>query len=541
MAGSEVAAAELTQPGMGRSELPQPGLAARLGTRSAGPRAAASPPLDTAATSTAGGASATYRRRSYPKTKVPTARELHLLDRMGCGFSVASYRQLRKAGGATAWFEQQLRPERIAESREALAVDRWFPTVRHDAQTVWRHDQEGVHAAWEYARDLANYSLLKRILSTRTVFENMVELWSNHFHVDAHAYPGFTQRSAYDRTIRTHALGTFEELLRAVTLHPAMLTYLDNWTSVRGAPNENHGRELLELHTVGSGAGYTERMVKDSAVILSGHTVRRDDWTAYFDPKRHTTGPVSVLGFTHPNGDADSAGVAEAYLRHLARHPATARRVAHRLAVRFVADEPSEPLVTRLATAYLRSGTDLKETLRALVRSPEFWASAGGKVRTPADDVVATCRALQVVPRPPASSDSFAHALCWTLQSTLPFQWPRPDGPPDRAGTWASTTRLLNSWQMHANLAGGWWPSEGVTYQKPSAFLPRRQIRFDELVDHLSRVVLGRRSTSRLLEAASVGCDVRPGEVITKKHPVMTWKFVRLLAVLLDSPAHLTR
>lgn len=482
-----------------------------------------------------------YVATSYDATPVPTARELHMLSRMGCGFSVASFRQLRRAGGAMEWFEKQLDHTSVRETKKAAQVAGWFPRLQDSPADIWRKDRNDVHNNWEYARDLSNYSMLRRIYSSRTVHESMVELWSNHFHVEAQAFPGFTQRPAYDATIRKHALGTFADLLVAATLHPAMLMYLDNWKSVRNNPNENHGRELLELHTVGRDAGYTEAMVKDSAKLLSGHTVEQDVWTALYDPTRHTLGEVEVLGFKRRNGVADAPGLAEEYLRHLAQHPATARRIARKLAVRFVSDEPSEALVDRVADAFLASGTDIKATLRALVGTDEFWASAGRKVRTPVDDLVATCRVLQVSAEAPVGLKAFAHELSWAIGSTLLFQWPRPDGPPDRAAVWASTTRMLNSWRMHWGLAGGWWPSDQARFKRPVAFLPDPGMRFDELVDHLSRVLLGRRSTSRLLKAACLGCDIAPGERITRRHPAMSWKFPRLVAVLLDTPEHMYR
>jgi hypothetical protein len=249
---------------------------------------------------------------------------------------------------------------------------------------------------------------------------------------------------------------------------------------------------------------------------------------------------VTVLEFSHPNAVADDQLAVE-YLRFLARHPATARRIARKLAVRFVSDNPSDYLVEHLATVFQESGTDIKATLRALVRTDEFWASAGQKVRTPIDDVVATCRVLRMKVKAPTGTSSFAHALGWTINSTLIYQWPRPDGPPDRAGTWASTTRMLNSWQMHWGMAGGWWPKEQSKYRAPKTYLPAKSLRFDAFVDHLSRVVLGRPSTDLLLKAACEGCDIAPGEVVNKRHAALSWKFPRLLAVLLDSPAHMTR
>ena len=481
-----------------------------------------------------------YRVAPYDRTKVPSARQLHLMNRLGTGFSTATFTQMRRAGGEKAWFEQQLDAASVPESPKGKAVDSWFPRLHDSPATVWRNNRNQTYQGWEYARDLSNRSLLRRVHSNRVLLESMVELWSNHLHVDANHHPAFTQRAAYDATIRAHALGRFDDLLVAASLHPAMLLYLDTWRSTRKTPNENHGRELLELHTLGVG-NYTEPMVKQAARILSGHTVEPDVWTAYFDPARHATGEVSLLGFTSANTSGDNPRLAADFLRFIARHPATARTVARKLAIRFVVDEPSGPLVDELAATYLASGTDIRATLRALVDSDEFWASAGRKVRTPADDVVATLRVRRVKVHAPTNRDSFANALSWTLNSTLVFQWPRPDGPPDRAGAWGSTSRMLNSWQMHWGVAGGWWPRNQAKYPRPTAFLPQKRIRFDRFVDHLSRVVLGRRSTSRLLQAACEACDVRPGEKVTKNHPVMSWTFPRLLAVLLDSPAHMTR
>lgn len=483
----------------------------------------------------------TYSPASYAATAVPTARELHLMNRMGYGFTPQTLAEMRAAGGELAWFEQQLDPFGVPETAEAVAAQAWFADLALPPLVLRKNASDGVKRGWEVAKDLSNLTLLRRIHSRRTVHESLVELWSNHLHVDANHGTAYAFRPSYDAVIRTHALGRYEDLLVAATLHPAMLVFLDNHRSVKGAPNENHGRELLELHTVGREAGYTEAMVRDSATILSGHTVHWETATGVYDPSRHTTGRVQVLGFGHANAVPDGGRLAEDYLRYLARHPATARRVAGRLCRRFVSDSPSEALVDRVATAYLRSGTDIKETLRAVVASEEFWASAGLKVRTPSDDVVATCRVLGVTPLAPTTPGSFAHQVSWLMESTLVHHWPRPDGLPDDAGAWSSTTRMLNSWRAHWNLAGGTWPRERVRYRKPASFLPAKRIRFDELVDHLCRSVLGRPSTARLLKAACEGLDVRPEQVVTRKHPVASWQMQRLLAVLLDSPAHLTR
>lgn len=488
---------------------------------------------------------------SYTRTPVPTARELHMLNRMGCGFTRAELTRLRRAGGPLKWFETQLRPEALAEDLVAAQIDTWFADLTKPHVAIWNDDRSDTKAAWEYGRDLANRSLLRRIHSRRTVLENMVDFWSNHLHVSSEHFPAFVHRPAYDALIRKHALGKFETLLVEATLHPAMLLFLDTWLSEASRPNENHGRELLELHTVGRAAGYTEAMVKDSARILSGFTVRSgwgsatDPWAPYYEPRKHYVGPVSVLGFNHPNGDASGQDVARAYLRYLARHPATARRIAYKLCERFVSDSPPRSLVDRVAKAYRDSGTDIRSTLRALVTSEAFWVSAGRKAATPADDVIATARVLGVRAQAPTTDaeaeDSYAHALVWTLSATLPFQWPRPDGPPDNAVAWGSATRMLNSWRMHWDMAGGWWPSKRVVYRAPASWLPQPSIRFDLFVDHLCRSLLGRKSTPTLLQAAAVATGLRLDETITSGHALIRWQMPRLLLCLLDSPAHMTR
>ncbi|HYO40999.1 MAG TPA: DUF1800 domain-containing protein [Nocardioidaceae bacterium] len=483
----------------------------------------------------------TYAVRPYPATAVPTTFERHMMNRMGCGYSRRTWSQMRAAGGAQQWFAQQLTPASVPETALARQIPRWFPRLADDAPTRWARSKDGSHSAWVYARDLGNYTALRRMYSDHQVLETMVDFWNNHLHVPLQGNDSWVQRWDYDRTIRAHALGRFEDLLLACSLHPSMLLYLDNAKSVRGAPNENQGRELLELHTVGRTSGYTETMVKHSATILSGYTVDEGDWTTYYDPDRHTTGPVQVLGFTDPNRAANGSQLTVRYLKYLANHPATARMVARRLAVRFVSDAPSDALVAHLAKVFTDSGTDISATLHALVATDEFAASAGRKVRTPVDDLVATVRVLGVRASAPSNDESFAHAIAYLHRSTLVYQWPRPDGAPETNADWASASRMLTSFRMHWLLAGGYYPDSGVSYRRPAAWLPRSGLRLDRYVDHVCRLLLGRGSTSRDLKAVCQATGHRPGERITRKHPLAGYKFVRMAIVLLDSPDHMSR
>lgn len=482
-----------------------------------------------------------YEPRPYEATAVPARADLHLLNRMGCGFSVDSFNQLLAAGGAATWFERQLSPLLVEEDPLVSTIDSWFPHRADSAATRFENVREGRRAGWQYAADLVNWTTLRRIHSRRTVFETMVDFWSHHFHIpvlDDQAWPA---RGAFDSVIRTHALGRFDLMLAVLTLHPAMLLYLDNCKSVRDNPNENHGRELLELHTVGRGAGYTEQEVRDSAVILSGWTVNRSTFARHYQTARHTVGPVEVLGFRAANDSTDGRTLTADYLRHLAYHPATARHLARKLVTRFVGDYASDTLVNQVAATYLASETRIAPTLRFLVSSEEFKASYAAKVRTPVDDLVATARVLQVRPTHPTGTASYASQLAYAHGCDALFGWPRPDGAPLADEHWCTPGRMLGSFRMHWNLAGGLDPTADVIYRKPASWLPKPSIAFDLLVDHLSRLLLGRPVTAVLLQAACEATGLTPATVVDRYHPLVTGGMTPLLSALLDSPAHLRR
>ncbi len=487
-------------------------------------------------------AATAYRPKAYTATPIPSAYELHVMKRLGTGFSRATLTAVRRAGGIDAWLDRQLDPDTVAEAAIVADIDAWYSALRRTPAQKAATNDAGTKKAWQYGLDLANWTTLRRIYSTRTVLETMVDFWSNHLHISTAEDKVYTHQFDYDATIRKHALGRFEDLLVAASTHPAMSLYLDNWRSQKNAPNENQGRELLELHTVGTGAGYTEDMVKDSAVILSGWSVRwGGDHQGFYDSANHTTGPVNVLGFSHPNGSSDGRAVADAYLRHLANHPATARTLATRLALRFVSDLPSQGLIDHLAEAFLASGTDIRATLEALVAHPEFRASAGAKVSTPVDDLVATVRALGVTARRPTSKSSFGNVLNYVHGGLRLYSWPRPDGAPETNSEWTSAVRMIRSFRMHWNLAGPYYPKRDATFVAARSRIPRTRMTFDLYFDHLSRSLIGRPSTARSLQAACAATGLRPGSVITRKHALSRWMFPHVAAVLLDSPDHMTR
>jgi len=328
-------------------------------------------------------------------------------------------------------------------------------------------------------------------------------------------------------------------------VHPAMGLFLDNASSTKVAPNENLGRELLELHTVGVDAGYTEADVKASSRILTGYrsTVWWPRFETFYDPSAHATGAVSVLGFRHANTAADGRAVTAAYLSYLARHPATARRIARRLCVRFVKDNPSSGLVAAVARAYTAHGTAIKPTLLAMVDHPEFAASAGAKVRTPIDDYVATVRALGITLKPPVNGDSFVNAMYWQYRDAgqAPYEWPAPNGFPEVNGAWTSTGRILSSLVVHRNLAAKWWPTKAATFRSTSDWMPRLPATVEDVIDHVAVQVLGQKPTANVSRGIATILGWPLSHRLTGSEAQRYWTVPRIVTSLLDSPIHLHR
>jgi hypothetical protein len=497
----------------------------------------------TAATATRADAATTWTPVAYSKTPIPGARARLIASRFTGGWTPSLQREITLAGGIDKWLDLQLAPGPVPDLYFTTSTAYW-PSNTLTPQLLWRRHRAGTEQLWETGANYERWSMLRRMYGSHHVQEQLAAFWEHHFNVPATGEAQAPFRPAYGKVIRAKALGSFADLLKTVTTHPAMGCYLDNATSTKAAPNENLGRELLELHTVGREAGYTETDVKNSARILTGYRVDIwKTWNATYDPESHWVGPVKVLGFSDRNAAKDGRAVTLRYLDYLAHHPATARRIARKLAVRFVSDTPSATLVSQLAKVYLAHGTRIVPVLRALVASPEFLASAGRKVRTADEDVVATYRALGARSRAPLSDQSAANAMLWQSGSIglLPYSWPRPDGRPDTGEDWSSVSRMLASFQVHYCLSGGWWPSKDITYRTPKSWLPQPSIRMDYFVDHLARSLLGRGSTAALLKACCEATDTARTETITVDHKIIKWSMARLLTTFLDTPQHLGR
>jgi uncharacterized protein (DUF1800 family) len=278
--------------------------------------------------------------------------------------------------------------------------------------------------------ELMQAKLLRAIYSERQLEEVMTDFWFNHFNVfigkgaDRYLVTSYEQQ-----VIRQHALGKFEDLLVATAKNPAMLFYLDNWLSVgpdsdiargirrypnrpyrrfpppprpdqakgkkrNGGLNENYGRELMELHTLGVNGGYTQKDVTEVARVLTGWTIDQPQKGGGFkyEERMHEPGTKIVLGHKiKEHGEREGMEV----LHILAHHPSTAHFISTKLAMRFVSDDPPPALVDRMAETFLKKNGDIREVLTTMLKSPEFWSESAyrAKVKTPLEFVVSSIRA----------------------------------------------------------------------------------------------------------------------------------------------------
>jgi len=318
--------------------------------------------------------------------------------------------------------------------------------------------------------ELQQAKLLRALYSERQLQEVMTDFWFNHFNVYLNKDADQYLVTAYDcDVIRAHAFGKFKDLLVATAQSPAMLFYLDNWLSEgpkspaalaanKGKPgqavaglNENYGRELMELHTVSVNGGYSQHDVTELARVLTGWTIQPLEQGAafQFDPKKHDPGDKVVLGQEIPeNGIKEGMQV----LDLLAHHPNTAKFISKKLAMRFVADDPPPALVDRLAQKFLSTDGDIREVLRTMFKSPEFWSTKAyrAKVKTPFEFVISSLRATGTDLNNPGPLLGILNGMGMPLYMMVP-----PTGYSMTESTWMSSEALLDRMNYALKLSNG--------------------------------------------------------------------------------------
>src|SRR6266566_2985904 len=435
---------------------------------------------------------------------------LHALNRLAYGPRPGDVDRVAAAGVAR-WIERQLDPDAIDDpalgQRERrftiLALDRGdLARVYFDAQRERRERNLAAGAAADnmsapdapgpkeqtgrrLGGQFMDLTVTRAALSERQLYEVMVDFWTNHFNVflgkgaDRFLLPDYVEH-----VIRPHALGRFEDLLIATAESPAMLFYLDNWESVTLGLNENYARELLELHTRGVDGGYTQQDVINVARIFTGWSIKRPRQGGDFEFHEwaHDEGEKQVLGVRFQAGHGMDEGIR--LLKLLANQPATMHHVSHQLCERFVSDDPPDGCVDDAVAAWKRSGGDLREVLRAIFTSPDFWAprTLGGKVKTPLEFVVSAAR---VVGADPDTNPRLAQLVA-RLGEPL-YLHVAPDGYPEKQDAWVNSGALLDRMNAAVALAAGNVP--GLVVNLDSIVSPTADA--DRLVAALDERILG--------------------------------------------------
>ena len=449
-------------------------------------------------------------------------RAAHVLNRLGYGPRPGDLARV-SAMGIDRYIDAQLDPatlplpENLTRALDALTTT--HPGAGRElaaflaARAAARDDDVGAkrerrEVIARITRETAQARLVRAIDSPRQLEEVMTDFWFNHFNVFAGKGLDRALIGDYERdAIRPYALGHFRDLLGATAKAPAMLFYLDNWTSsaatqatpqptsptvnnvldsvpVAGARkpkaratgiNENYARELMELHTLGVDGGYSQHDVTELARMLTGwsfvpRALAETGRGFVFDARRHDNGDKQWRGHViHPQGQQEG----EQALDILAAHPATARHLSFQLAQYFVRDEPPPALVERMAQRYLNSGGDIRAVLHLLFHSPEFMApeTIGAKFKTPYQFVVSAARASGY------SVTNVAPLSAALQQLGMPlFGCPTPDGYKNTRVAWLNPDALTRRIAFVTTLASGRLPLTGMP-EPASAGIDARVLR----------------------------------------------------------------
>jgi uncharacterized protein (DUF1800 family) len=338
--------------------------------------------------------------------------------------------------------------------------------------------------------EVSQAKLLRAIYSERQLDEVMTDFWFNHFNIFINkGQPERYMITAYERdVIREHALGKFKDLLVATAKSPAMMFYLDNWQSVgpnselaiygpqgrrafrrrgvfaprpqpkannrRSGLNENYAREIMELHTLGVDGGYTQKDVTELAKVLTGWSIQQPQRGGdfFFNERAHEPGTKYVLGHKIKEHGEDEG---MEMLDILAHHPSTARFISKKLAMRFVSDTPPQSLIDRMADTFMKKDGDIREVLRTLFHSPEFWAADAyrAKVKTPLEFVASAVRVSGVDVNNAMPLVQKLNQMGMPLYGMQP-----PTGYSMKADAWVNSSALINRMNFALQLGSGRMP-----------------------------------------------------------------------------------
>ena len=432
-------------------------------------------------------------------SREPTREAAAWLNRVTYGISTSSVSQYQ-AEGRRRFLQSQLDgtaklPEAVAEQIQALEI------ARRDGASLLQEvaaEQKRINTLPDgepretarkalndrgnaLANEAARREILRAIYSPTQLREQLVWFWLNQFSVlQAKANGRWLVADYTERAIRPHVLGHFSDLVMATLAHPAMLQYLDNVQNANGHINENYARELLELHTLGVGSGYTQQDVQELARVLTGVGVNptgdepklkkewqplyRRDGAFEFNPARHDFGEKVLLGQQIAGSGFDEV---EKAVGLIVSQPACARFVSHRLAAYFVADEPPPRLVDQMSRTFMKTHGDLRAVLETMLASKDLTQSLGKKFRDPMQYVIASVR-LAYDDRP---IENVRPIMNWLNALGEPLYGRQtPDGYPLTAGAWTSSGQMSKRFEIARAIGSGnaglFQPDDGAVAQR---------------------------------------------------------------------------
>lgn len=394
------------------------------------------------------------------------ALESAALAKLANGFDPTERANFRRLG-FKAWLEDQLNPKKPENEFVTTAMANFVASNLSLAKTAKTFPYSAKKGT--VGDEVIQTTILRRLYSSRQTYETLVEFFNDLIPVPVTV--DTISRIQYDRdVIRANALGHYPDMLLASSRAPGMLYYLNGATNTRKHPNENYGREILELFTVSTKYPYVQADVVTAAKVLSGIGWSRASMSLVVNPKNHFQGPVSLLGWSDPN-PGNTVGqilaTSESMIRHLALLPATAQAFSHRMARRYVSDNPTDALISAMAKTYLATNGHIPSVLKTMAFSAEFASSGGGKLKRPSEYLNSTVRALglrlsgPIQAGDPTAPFYFAGSPLGAIQKQLsvqghePFRWPFPNGYPDNEQAWTTMTGQVQRWNLSASLAQG--------------------------------------------------------------------------------------
>jgi uncharacterized protein (DUF1800 family) len=478
-------------------------------------------------------------------TILPLDQDLHLLRRATWGITSESRADITKLG-ASKWLTQQFNPASLNDG-EADGLLGSFDTLGKSGPELIAMNKDREKENYFYAsQQVAGAAIVRAIWSKRQLFETTVDFFHSRVHVPSHFDKTRNWLNHYDvNVVRKYAFGKYSDMLWAAVTHPAMILYLDNQINTKNGGNQNLGRELLELHTLGVDAGYKQTDVQAAAIILTGIGYDDDKHDFAYKSADHATGAVNVFGWKNANAStSDGMATAKSMVTYLAKHPKTAEYLAEDLCRRYVSDAPPGSLVKRMAAAYIANDTEIIPVLKVLFTSPEFKVMVGQKYRRPMENVVAAARVLGTQSAKNPVDFKAAIDTTWYYMEQMgqtPMGKNSPDGYVDFARPWLSTAGTLGRWNSQMSLVSAW--HQGFVARTPMELAGGTPPKtYGELIDRYAERLLNQKLTTNQKAALLTFAGKSSGTAITADD----WKFdynikVRLPALILGSPNHQLR